>query len=201
MLRNSRMANAISFEELTIDERVFCVNMENPGAEFVNVQDGIDELAKQMARVPFNPEVFTFAFVEETFPHRRLREHVVAHDREVVRAHGTMFERNPDAFVDGGFGDRFPKLEKSGQKLLEWFVNRVVAFRMLFELDHSAGKAGDRFHANPSSDLDGVKKHRARVVGLPRVQRVFVKSAYGGYADVTLAGSSSEVISKTLPVL
>src|SRR5262245_52786527 len=111
MLRDAGMTNAKGFEELTIDECVFSVNMKNSRAELVNIQNRIDELAKEMACIPFNAEIVAFRFVEKSFPHRRLRKHVVTHNWQMVWSHRTMLEGDAHSFVCGNLRDGLPKLD------------------------------------------------------------------------------------------
>ena len=110
MLSDARMADSIMRHERVIDVGVLRMNMENAGAIGAHVRHRINELAHKMARIPFDAEVFTFALVEEPVPHRRLREHVVAHNRQVIRAHRTMFKGDANAFAIGMLRNRFPEL-------------------------------------------------------------------------------------------
>src|ERR1051326_8969618 len=127
MLGDARVADAVGFEQLAIDESVLGMNMENARPEFLNVDDRINELAKEMAGVPFDANVFAFGLIEEALPHGGLREHVVTHDRKMIRPHWAMFESDAHGFVGGHFGDRLPKLKQSGKEIFERFIDRIVS--------------------------------------------------------------------------
>src|SRR6266478_1823412 len=144
MLSHAGMANAIYFEQLPVDEGVLGVHMKNAWAELMNVRHRIDELADQMAGVPFDAEVLAFRFIKEPLPHCRLCQHVEAHDRQMVGRHGAMFESNSHPFVGGHSSDGFPKCEQLRHEILEWLINRVISFWMPFEFDYRPGKTSDR---------------------------------------------------------
>src|SRR5256885_1123607 len=80
-----------------------------PRAELAEVRDRINELANQMAGVPFDADIFTFRRVEKPLPHRGLAENVVVHNRQVIRALGTMLEGDAHPFVSGEVCQRLPK--------------------------------------------------------------------------------------------
>src|SRR2546425_6480801 len=91
-----------------------------------------------------------------------------------------MLEGDADALAGCNFRNWFPKLEQARQKILEWFVNRIIAFGMPLQLDYGAGKTGNGLHANMRSDLNGAQEYRAREVALRRVKRILFKSAHFG---------------------
>src|SRR4051794_6126968 len=99
MLSHAGMANAIALEQLAVDEGVFGVYVKDARAELVNVRDRIDELTDEMAGIPFQAEVLALGFVEHPLPNRRLPEHVVVHDRQVIRPLRTMFEGDPHRMI------------------------------------------------------------------------------------------------------
>src|SRR3989449_309443 len=101
--------------------------MKNSSTELVDVCDRIDELADQMARVPLDAEVLAPCGVEEPFPHRRLAEHVVVHERQMIRALRAMLEGDAHALVRGERCQRLPKLQQLRQKIFKWLVNHVAA--------------------------------------------------------------------------
>src|SRR5882762_8389002 len=74
MLGDARMAEAIDFEQLSVDKSILRVHMENARAKLVDVRNRIDELAEQVAGVPLQAEIIAFCFVEQPFPHRGLGE-------------------------------------------------------------------------------------------------------------------------------
>src|SRR5437762_593754 len=84
MLGNSRMTDAIKLQQLPIDESVLRMDVENAIAELVDIHYRIDELTKQMAGVPLDADILAFRLVEEPLPHRWLREHVIAHNRQMI---------------------------------------------------------------------------------------------------------------------
>src|SRR5437867_4915797 len=172
MLRYARMAKAIDLEQLTVDEGILGVHMKDPRAELVNVSDRIDQLADEMAGVPFHAEILTVAFIEEPLPHRRLRQHIEAHDRQVIRRHRTMLEGDADAFIGGNFCDRLPKLEQARQKILEGLIDWVLSFGMGFKFDHGAGKTSDGLDAQTRRDVDRSLENTARILALRWIERV-----------------------------
>src|SRR5438874_13310059 len=99
MLRHTRMADAISFEQAAIDKCVLGVDVKNPRAEFVDVLDRINELADEMAGVPFDAQIVRAAVVKEFFPDGGLPQHIVMHDREVIRALRTMLEGDAHTMI------------------------------------------------------------------------------------------------------
>jgi hypothetical protein len=88
-------------------------------AELVDVRHRIDQLTHEVAGVPFQPEVLAVGGVEELFPQARLPEHVVVHDRQMIRALRAMLECNPDAVIGGEFRQRLPKGQQARQVLIE----------------------------------------------------------------------------------
>src|SRR2546425_6749633 len=88
-----------------------------------------------------------------------------------------MLEGDADALAGCNFRNWFPKLEQARQKILEWFVNRIIAFGMPLQLDYGAGKTGNGLHANMRSDLNGAQEYRAREVALRRGKRILFKRA------------------------
>src|SRR6266446_3663570 len=140
MLGYARMTEAIDFKQLAVDKGVLRVNMKNPRAELVNVRHRINELANQMAGVPLKAEVFAGRLVEEPFPHRGLGQHIVAHDGEMIWTHRAMLESEAHALVRREFGDRLPKLQQPRQKVLEGFIDGIVALRVGLQFNHRARK-------------------------------------------------------------
>src|SRR6266576_6567979 len=123
MLGYSRMANAINLKQAAIDEGVFGMDVEDLGAEFVNILDRVNKLANEMAGIPLDTEIRALGFVEEPFPHRWLSQHVVAHNRQMIRRHRAMLECDSHSFVGGDSGNRFPKLQQPPQEVFERFVH------------------------------------------------------------------------------
>src|SRR5712671_5152265 len=100
------MTNAVHLQQLPVDVSVLRMYVKNPWAELAKVRDRINELANQMAGVPFDANIITFCRVEKPIPHRGLAENVVVHDRQVISALGTMFEGDAHAFVSGEVSQR-----------------------------------------------------------------------------------------------
>jgi len=57
MFRHARMADAVGFEKGPVDIGVLGVNVKNSRTKFVNVGNGVDELAHEMAGVPFDANI------------------------------------------------------------------------------------------------------------------------------------------------
>src|SRR3954471_20445831 len=110
MFRHAGMANAVTCHECVIDVGVLRMDVKNTRPEAAHIRHGIDELTHEMTGVPFDAEVLAFALAEEALPHGRLREHVVTHDRQVIRPHWTMFKCDANAFAFGLPGNGLPKL-------------------------------------------------------------------------------------------
>ena len=99
--------------------RILGVNMKNATAEFLDRRNQIDKLANQMTRVEFQADILQFRGRKETFPHRRLRQHVVAHDRQMVRSLRAMFEGDAPPFILRELCDRLPKGQQFRNEILE----------------------------------------------------------------------------------
>src|SRR5437667_12615263 len=109
MLRHAGVTDSVLLQQPAIDERVFRMDVKDPLAKFVDVRDRVDELADQMARIPFQAEVLAWAFIKQPFPERGLPEHVVMHNREVIWPLRAMLESNPDSALLREFRQRFPE--------------------------------------------------------------------------------------------
>jgi hypothetical protein len=184
MLRHPRMTNAITAEQNAMDECVLGMHMKNTRTKLFNVPDRIDELADQMARVPFDPEVFMGGSIEEPFPHGRLSQHVAAHQGKMVRALGTMFEGNAHPMISSPPGQWTPKFQQRRKIILERFVNGVPATLAPLEFNHSARKAGHCPNAQKGSHFDGPLENLAGLIRLVRIERVGIEGPNGGYAEV-----------------
>src|SRR4051812_22744630 len=126
MLGHARMADAILLEQRSVDEGALCMNVKDPGPKFLDIRDRIDELADEVAGIPFQPNVCLLGGIEETLPHRRLAKHIIIHYRQVVWALGALFEREPHAVVGGILRHWFPECHELGDEILERFVNGIA---------------------------------------------------------------------------
>src|SRR5690348_14290406 len=99
MFRDAGMTNAVNFQQLPVNVSVLRVNVKNARAESPDVFNRINELADQMARVPFDADIFGFDGIENTFPNRGLAEHVIAVDQQMPRALRTIFKGDTHAAV------------------------------------------------------------------------------------------------------
>src|SRR3954464_14478848 len=139
----------------------------------------IDELAEQMACIPFNADILVLAFVEEPLPDRRLPQHVVVHDRQMKRPLGAMLESQSHSSLGRELRNRFPKRNQLRNELVERLIDRIAAALMCFHLYHGSGKPGDRPYSDMRRDLDGPLKGRSRELALFRIERISVKGADG----------------------
>src|SRR5439155_13116982 len=109
MFGDARITNAILLQQRAIDESVLGMDVKDARAELVDVRHRIDELADQMARIPLQAEVLAFGFIENPFPDVGLAEHVVMHDRQMIRALRAMLESDPHPALGGELRQRLPK--------------------------------------------------------------------------------------------
>jgi hypothetical protein len=174
--------------------------MKNARAEFVNVGDRIDELADEVAGVPFKAEVLVFAGVEEAFPHGGLPKHIVMHERQMVGALRTMLEGNANTAIGGEGGQWLPESDEFRDELFEGLINRVAAVWVYGHFNVRTRKAGHGFHADMSGHFNGAMEYFARAFRLRWMQRVSVESADGGDTDVASFGFRSEIFGGRFPV-
>src|SRR6188472_670006 len=127
MFGDARMTNAVNFQQLPVDVSVLRVHVKNARAESPDVFNGIDELADQVARVPFDADVFGFDRVENAFPNRGLGEHVVAVDGQMPRALRTVFKGDAHTVVGSVLRERKPKGKKLREIILKRFANGISA--------------------------------------------------------------------------
>src|SRR6266850_4999224 len=135
-----------------------------------------------MTGVPLDADILDFGFVEKSFPNRGLPEHVVVHDRQVIRTLRTMLEREANPVLGGKSGNRVPERNQLGDELLERLVNRLPAALVDFSFDHCAGKPGDGLDADMRGNFDRSIKCRACELALLGVERIAVKRANRGYS-------------------
>ncbi len=109
MLSNARLTNPVPMEQGPVDVSVLRMEVEDAAAEPIDRSDRIDELANQMTGIKFQADVMHFGRVKKPLPHGRLREHVVAHDRQVERGLRAVFESDATSLFSGKPRDRFPK--------------------------------------------------------------------------------------------
>src|SRR5205814_1968828 len=86
MFRHAFMTNPVAFQEGAINVSVLAMHMKNARTEPVNRLHRIDELADQMAGVPFKPEVLVPRRIEEFFPKGRSAKGVRVHHRQMELA-------------------------------------------------------------------------------------------------------------------
>ena len=175
------------------------MDVENAGAELMDISDGINELADQMAGVPFDAYVLAAGGVEEALPHGGLSQHVVIHERQVIGALRAMLEGDAKAALGRGFGDRFPKCEQLRDEILERLVNRMAATLIDPGFDHRAGKAADVFYAQVRRDFDGALPCGACEFRLARIERVAVIHTDCGNTDAESFGLRCELLGEGLP--
>src|SRR5437773_5526387 len=110
--------------------------MKNARAELVDIGDGIDELADQMAGIPFQSKVLVFGLAEEPLPDGGLAEHVVVHDRQMIRPLRTLLESDSNSAVHSGLREWLPESAELRQIILERFVNWIAATLKEFRFNH-----------------------------------------------------------------
>ena len=201
MFRDAGMTNSVNFQQLPIDVSVLRVKVKNARAESPDVFNRVDELADQMARVPFDADVFGFDGVENAFPNRGLGEHVVTVDGQMPRALRTIFKGDANAVVGGVLRERKPEGKELREIIIERFANGISAAFVDLAFDHRAGETANGFHADVGGDINRAVKNSAGIFGLFRVERIFVIRADGRNADVAGLGFSGELFSGRFPVL
>src|SRR2546426_2083410 len=164
------------------------MDVKDARAELVDIRHRIDELADQMARIPLQAKVLAFGFIENPFPDGGLAEHVVVHDRQMIRALRAMLESDPHPALGGELRQRLPKCQELRQIILERLVNRVAAALEKLRFNHGARKARYGRDSDMRRHFDGSLKDLAREVGLPRVERILVERANGRNAKAALPG-------------
>lgn len=158
--------------------------MENARTKPLNRLDWVDELTDQMARVPLESDVIVLRRVEESFPHRRLGERIVPHNRQVERALRAIFKGDANSVFRGVLGERFPKPQQLRKKILERFINGISAALVQSCFNNTACKAGHRFNADIGRNFDGSPKDARGPLRPARIEGIGVKSANGRNADV-----------------
>jgi len=185
---------------LPVDEGVLGVDVEYPGAKLVNVRDRVNELAEQMAGIPFQAEIGAFRFVEQALPHGRLGEHVEAHDGQVNGPMGQCSKamRMPRSAANRASGSRIPagaaeivqKVCKPGFRPWDSFSSSMTA----------PGNPATVF--TPMCVATSMaRRNAARAKSLCRgVERVFIKRADGRNAQVAGPGLAGELFGEGSPV-
>jgi len=91
---------------------VLGVDVEYPGAKLVNVRDRVNELAEQMAGIPFQAEIGAFfRFVEQALPHGRLAsmlKPMTGGDRPMGQCQG-----DADAALRANRAKRLPEFQQA----------------------------------------------------------------------------------------
>ena len=99
---------------------------ENAGAELVDVRDRVDELADEMAGVPFEADVLAARGVEESLPHGGLARTYCNSSTEGDTPLAGNARKQPHATVGGGLRDRFPERQHLGHEIFGG-INRMAA--------------------------------------------------------------------------
>ena len=143
---NTGVAEAVAAEEWFVDLGILGVDMEDAFAVFADVLEGVDELADEVAGVPFDADVVEADGVEELIPQGGLAGDIPVGDGLMPRALRAMFESDANAGVPGALGDRPPEFGGGRNGFFGEGVNGTAAAFVYCGVNERAGEGADRFN-------------------------------------------------------